>query len=156
MNLETMLVFNEPLKKLKFNSNLKNQSQTQTTPKTEMERKQQLTEETTSVSNKDALKDKIHEIHNYMRNNGVGYGMGAFKVFNLLYGLKKFEECGLLDKINLARPVCEFSYLLGLATLVKMKNWSMLFLEMFWTRLIRAMFETYFSMKFLVILKDLH
>ena len=42
-----------------------------------------------NVSNKEALKDKIHEIHNYLRNNGAGYGMNALKVFNLLYGLKK-------------------------------------------------------------------
>ena len=26
-------------------------------------------EQTNSVSNKEALKDKIHEIHNYLRNN---------------------------------------------------------------------------------------
>jgi hypothetical protein len=36
-----------------------------------------------NVSNKEALKDKIHEIHNYLRNNGAGYGMNALKVFNL-------------------------------------------------------------------------
>ena len=35
-----------------------------------------------NVSNKEALKDKIHEIHNYLRNNGAGYGMNALKVFN--------------------------------------------------------------------------
>ena len=29
-------------------------------------------EESISISNKDALKDKIHEIHNYLRNNGAG------------------------------------------------------------------------------------
>ena len=68
-----------------------------------------------SISNKEALKDKIHEIHNYLRNNGAGYGMNALKVFNLLYGLKKIEEKKLLDKIKLKRPDCEFSYLLKLA-----------------------------------------
>ena len=68
-----------------------------------------------NVSNKEALKDKIHEIHNYLRNNGAGYGMNALKVFNLLYGLKKIEEKNLLDKVNLKRPDCEFSYLLKLA-----------------------------------------
>ena len=46
-------------------------------------------EQTNSVSNKEALKDKIHEIHNYLRNNGAGYGMNALKVFNIIYGLKK-------------------------------------------------------------------
>jgi len=72
-------------------------------------------EEHNIISNKEALRDKIHDIHNYLRNNGAGYGMNALKVFNILYGLKKIEECGLLDKINLKRPECEFSYLLGLA-----------------------------------------
>ncbi len=72
-------------------------------------------EQANSVTNKEALKDKIHEIHNYLRNNGAGYGMNALKVFNILYGLKKIEENALLDKVNLARPDCEFSYLLQLA-----------------------------------------
>jgi type I restriction-modification system DNA methylase subunit len=67
------------------------------------------------ITNKEALKDKIHEIHNYLRNNGAGYGMNALKVFNILYGLKKIEENGLLDKVDLKRPECEFSHLLKLA-----------------------------------------
>ena len=75
----------------------------------------QKVEVSNNVSNKEALKDKIHEIHNYLRNNGAGYGMNALKVFNLLYGLKKIEEKNLLDKVNLKRPDCEFSYLLKLA-----------------------------------------
>ena len=56
-----------------------------------------------NISNKEALRDKIHEIHNYLRNNGAGYGMNALKVFNLLYGLKKIEENNLLgiNGINL-------------------------------------------------------
>jgi len=70
----------------------------------------------TCVSNKEALKDKIHEIHNYLRNNGAGYGMNALKVFNVLYGLKKIEEKKLIDKTGLKRPDCEFSHLLELAT----------------------------------------
>jgi type I restriction-modification system DNA methylase subunit len=72
-------------------------------------------EQTNSVSNKEALKDKIHEIHNYLRNNGAGYGMNALKVFNIMYGLKKIEENGLFDKVSLKKPDCEFSYLLKLA-----------------------------------------
>ena len=71
--------------------------------------------EMSAASNKEALKNKIHEIHNYLRNNGAGYGMNALKVFNIIYGLKKIEECGLLGKVSLKRPECEFSYLLGLA-----------------------------------------
>ena len=77
--------------------------------------KTSMIEQTNSVSNKEALKDKIHEIHNYIRNNGAGYGMNALKVFNILYGLKKIEENELLDKVNLKKPDCQFSYLLKLA-----------------------------------------
>jgi hypothetical protein len=72
-------------------------------------------ENSESITNKEALKDKIHEIHNYLRNNGAGYGMNALKVFNILYGLKKLEEKNLIDKVGLKRPECEFSYLLQLA-----------------------------------------
>jgi restriction endonuclease S subunit len=68
----------------------------------------------TSVSNKEALKNKIHDIHNFLRNNGAGYGMNALKVFNLLYGLKKIEEQNLFDKVNLSND-CRFSNLLKLA-----------------------------------------
>lgn len=75
----------------------------------------EMIEQTNSVSNKEALKEKIHEIHNFLRNNGAGYGMNALKVFNILYGLKKIEENGLLIKVNLKRPDCEFSYLLKLS-----------------------------------------
>ena len=71
--------------------------------------------ENTGISNKEALRDKIHEIHNYLRNNGAGYGMNALKVFNVIYGLKKLEESNLLDKIDLKRPECEFSYILRFA-----------------------------------------
>lgn len=72
-------------------------------------------QECNSISNKEALKEKIHEIHNFLRNNGAGYGMNALKVFNIIYGLKKIEENNLLDRVNLERPACEFSYLLQLA-----------------------------------------
>jgi restriction endonuclease S subunit/type I restriction-modification system DNA methylase subunit len=70
--------------------------------------------ETMSVSNKETLKNKIHDIHNYLRNNGAGYGMNALKVFNVIYGLKKIEEYGLLDTVKLSHT-CKFSYLLELA-----------------------------------------
>ena len=68
------------------------------------------------ISNKEALKDKIHDIHNYIRNNGGGYGMNALKLFNIIYGLKKIEENKLIDLSKLERPYCEFSHLLKMAT----------------------------------------
>jgi type I restriction enzyme S subunit len=75
----------------------------------------QLMMDSGAITNKEALKDKIHSIHNYLRNNGAGYGMNALKVFNIIYGLKKIEEAGLIDKVNLKKPECEFQYLLKLA-----------------------------------------
>ena len=68
-----------------------------------------------NISNKEALKDKIHDIHNFLRNNGGGYGMNALKVFNIIYGLKKIEEHNLIEKSGLTRPYCEFSYLSKIA-----------------------------------------
>jgi type I restriction-modification system DNA methylase subunit len=108
---EIILYNNSSQKKLKLSSydNTENTTDTLNTLKNAM------IEESNCVSNKDALRDKIHEIHNYLRNNGAGYGMNALKVFNILYGLKKIEENNLLDKVSLARPVCEFSHLLELA-----------------------------------------
>ena len=67
-----------------------------------------------NISSKEALKEKIHKIHNYLRNNGAGYGMNALKVFNIIYGLKKIKENNLLDKVKLC-PECDFTYLLDLA-----------------------------------------
>jgi type I restriction-modification system DNA methylase subunit len=67
-----------------------------------------------TISNKEALKDKIHEIHNLLRNNGAGYGMNALKVFNIIFGLKKIEDNNLFDEIGL-NPVCKFSNLLEMA-----------------------------------------
>ena len=49
-----------------------------------------------NISNKEALKEKIHEIHNFLRNNGAGYGMNALKVFNIFYG---FCVCNKADCI---------------------------------------------------------
>jgi hypothetical protein len=64
-------------------------------------------EKNNNISNKEALKNFIHDIHNYLRNNGAGYGMNALKTFSILYGLKKIEEKGLLDKVNLSVE-CKF------------------------------------------------
>lgn len=64
-----------------------------------------------TLSNNDTLKDKIHEIHNFLRNNGIGYGMTALKIFNLFYGLKKIEQNGHFEKSGLDN-CCKFSNIL--------------------------------------------
>lgn len=103
-------------KKLKLNTfNNVNYTTQENMSDTQIILKQQIETEMNSVSNKDALKDKIHEIHNFLRNNGAGYGMNALKVFNIIYGLKKIQETGLFDTVNLRKPDCMFSYLLQLA-----------------------------------------
>lgn len=61
-----------------------------------------------SYSNKDTLRDMVHSIHNFLRNNGVGYGMNALKIFNLFYGLKKIEDNGHFEKTGLLDN-CKFS-----------------------------------------------
>jgi restriction endonuclease S subunit len=66
------------------------------------------------ITNSDDLREKIHEIHNYMRNNGIGYGLTSLKVFNLFYGLMKIEDYGLNETIGLNNEKCKFSYLLKL------------------------------------------
>lgn len=72
-----------------------------------------MTELSNNISNREALKDKVHEIHNFLRNNGAGYGMVALKLFNI-FGLKKIEEKGLFEKTGLTSE-CRFSHLLALA-----------------------------------------
>jgi len=62
-------------------------------------------------ANKDELRDKIHQIHNFLRNHGAGYGMNALKVFNIVYGLHKIEKSNLFERFKLD-DVCRFSTLL--------------------------------------------
>jgi len=112
-NDKANLLINKKLKEKK--SNLLDDITEEHMSDTQKDLKQKVEFEMNSVSNKEALKDKIHEIHNYLRNSGAGYGMNALKVFNIIYGLKKIEENGLLDKVNLKKPDCMFSYLLSLA-----------------------------------------
>ena len=64
-----------------------------------------------TLSNNDTLRDKIHDIHNFLRNSGVGYGMTALKIFNLFYGLKKIELNGNFKKSGLDE-CCKFSNIL--------------------------------------------
>lgn len=62
-----------------------------------------------SITNKDSLRDYIHGIHDYLRNNGAGYGMNALKIFNIFYGLLKIEENDELFK-KLITPVKGIDY----------------------------------------------
>jgi len=64
-----------------------------------------------SITNKDELRDKIHSIHNQLRNHGAGYGMNALKVFNIVYGLYKIEKNNLFEMFKLDE-VCRYSTLL--------------------------------------------
>lgn len=43
------------------------------------------------ITTREQLKEHVHDMHNYMRNNGAGYGMTALKIFNVFYGLKLIE-----------------------------------------------------------------
>jgi restriction endonuclease S subunit len=67
-----------------------------------------------AIATREDLKEKIHEIHNFLRNNGVGYGMNALKVFNLFYGLARIEEKDLFDHVGLDKS-CKFSTLVELS-----------------------------------------
>lgn len=68
-----------------------------------------------TISDKDALRDKIHEVHNCLRNQGAGYGMNALKVFNIIYGLKRLEQKNLYEKVEMNNIDCYFSNLLKIA-----------------------------------------
>jgi type I restriction enzyme S subunit len=72
------------------------------------------TREWEDITNSEALREKIHEIHNFLRNKGAGYGMNALKTFNIFYGLKKIEDEGVFKKTGLGEE-CKFSSLLKLA-----------------------------------------
>lgn len=44
------------------------------------------------ITDRDELRDHIHRIHDFLRNNGVGIGMTALKIFNLFYALKIIDD----------------------------------------------------------------
>jgi len=112
------------------NSNIQNNNIENTVSMAEIEEMQ----EQFTISNRDALRDKIHEIHNFLRNNGAGYGMNALKVFNVFYGLKKFELCNneyikkqtdkgvSLDKLENLYTKYEFNENYKFSTLLKMAD----------------------------------
>ena len=69
---------------------------------------------TNIISSRYAMRDKVHQIHNYLRNKGAGYGLSALKVFNLFWGIYKVEQMGLIEKLGLT-DIPKFSDLCKLA-----------------------------------------
>lgn len=66
------------------------------------------------ISTRESMYDKVHQIHNFLRNKGAGYGMYALKVFNLFWGLRKIEDMNMIEKLGLS-DIPKFSDLLKLA-----------------------------------------
>ena len=65
------------------------------------------------ITTREELKDHIHNIHNYMRNKGIGYGMQALKVFMVFYALKLLEAGIDSGLVNLPKD-CKFSHFVHL------------------------------------------
>jgi type I restriction enzyme S subunit len=64
-------------------------------------------------NSKEDLKDYIHDIHNFIRNNGAGYGKTGMKIFNIFYGLKLIEPH--LDSLEISdddKKILKFSNLI--------------------------------------------
>lgn len=68
-----------------------------------------------SPSNKYNLKSWIHDIHNFLRNSGAGYGMKPLNIFSLFYGLMRMEEYDMLSKFNFNDETMKFSNLVRLS-----------------------------------------
>ena len=73
------------------------------------------------ITNED-LKDHIHNIYNYIRNNGLGYGKRALEIFSFLYGLKLIEpKLDLLEISKSDKETLKFSNILKQAEIRKIK-----------------------------------
>jgi hypothetical protein len=58
------------------------------------------------------LKDYIHSIHNFLRNNGAGYGAMGMKIFNVFYGLKLIQPyLNNLDLTDKQKQTLDFNEL---------------------------------------------
>lgn len=66
-------------------------------------------------SNKYNLKSWIHDIHNFLRNSGAGYGMKPLNIFSLFYGLMRLEEYDMLSRVGLTSEKMKFSNLVRLS-----------------------------------------
>lgn len=67
------------------------------------------------IANRTALKEKVHDIHNFIRNNGGGYGFSAMRLFNFLYSLVCIEKYNLLEQFGLIEESQKFSYIYQLS-----------------------------------------
>jgi len=68
-----------------------------------------------NITNKYSLKEHIHNIHNFLRNKGAGYGMKPLEVFKIFYGLLRLEQYEMLDSFENFPDSCKFSHLYKLA-----------------------------------------
>jgi len=58
-----------------------------------------------TITTKEELRNHIHRIHDFLRNNGIGIGMTALRIFNMFYALKLID--GKTDKIGLSN-ICSW------------------------------------------------
>lgn len=72
-------------------------------------------ENTLMITNKYKLKEWIHDVHNFLRNKGAGYGMKPLHIFSLFYGLMRLEEYDMLEQFGLSDERMKFSYLVKLS-----------------------------------------
>lgn len=64
-----------------------------------------------TISTREQLRDHIHSIHDFLRNNGAGYGLQAMTIFKLFYGLKIMEPVLSDPKCKYDKNLCKFSNL---------------------------------------------
>lgn len=110
---ETLPTYENLNKKLKTNSK-DNEDDNNDKYNLMSEEQRYIIDKNSNVTNREALKYTIHEIHNYLRNNGAGYGMNALKVFNIVRGLEQVERTKKLKEVGLTKE-CRFSHLLKMA-----------------------------------------
>lgn len=67
------------------------------------------------ITNKHILKEWIHDVHNFLRNSGAGYGMKPLNIFSLFYGLMRLEEYDMLGHFGLTDNKMKFSHLVKLS-----------------------------------------
>jgi type I restriction-modification system DNA methylase subunit len=60
----------------------------------------------------DDLKNYIHDIHNFLRNNGVGYGIVSLNIFSVFYGLKLIQpKLDVLDLSEKEKQILDYNEL---------------------------------------------